>query len=157
MIIYKRNESIFDSSAAFIVNPVNCKGVMGAGLAEEFKNRFPDNFDYYHNYCSVSSPVGGDLIWYLPEPAQIVKGDRNIINFCTKERWQNLSKLEWISKGVKRLVECINEKYSDGKYEVPLLALPLLGCGKGKLKKNDVLGVFTSEFANCKYDVEVYL
>lgn len=157
MIIYKQNESIFDSSAAFLTNPVNCKGVMGAGLALEMKKKFPNNFKYYHEYCSKSSPKGGDLIWYLPEANQVIKGERAIINFCSKEDWKKPSKLEWIEKGVKQIVSIFEEKYLDGVYPTPLLALPLLGCGKGKLPVKDVLGVFTYEFANCRYDVEVYL
>lgn len=157
MIIYKRNKSIFDSSAAFMVNPVNCKGVMGAGLALEIKKRFPENFKYYHEYCSKSSPKGGDLIWYIPEASKVVEGERAIINFCTKEDWKKPSKLEWVEKGVKQLVTIFEEKYLDGNYPTPLLALPMLGCGKGGLEVSEVLNIFSSEFANCKYDIEVYL
>jgi O-acetyl-ADP-ribose deacetylase (regulator of RNase III) len=157
MIIFKRDESIFDSSAAFIVNPVNTKGISGAGLALEMKKRFPENFKHYHKFCSESLPKGGDFVFYIPEASQVIKGERAIINFCTKEDWKKPSKLEWVEKGIKQLINVFEEKYLDGKYPTPLLALPMLGCGKGGLEVDKVLGVFTNEFKNCKYDVEVYL
>jgi|SRR4028118_68066 Macro domain. len=155
MIIYKRDESIFDSSAAFLVNPVNTKGVSGAGLALEMKKRFPENFKYYHEYCSKSSPKGGDLIWYIPEASKIAEGERAIINFCTKDL--EIPSLLEIKRGIKKLMSIFEEKYLDGKYPTPLLALPMLGCGKGGLEVEKVLGVFTNEFKDCKYDVEIYL
>lgn len=157
MIIYKRNESIFDSSAAFIVNPVNCKGVSGAGLALEMKKKFPENFTHYHKYCLEVPLKGGDLVWHIPDASQTLKGERAVINFCTKEDWRKPSKLEWVEKGIAQLISLLEEKYLDGKYPTPLLALPMLGCGKGGLEIEDVLGVFTKYFANCKYDVEIYL
>lgn len=157
MIIYKNNSNIFDSTAEYLINPVNTKGISGAGLALEFKNKFPNNYRHYHEYCKVSTPKGGDLIWYIAKPEEAIKGSRNIINFCTKEIGRQDSKIEWIEKGIKILVQVLDEKYSKNEYPTPLLAIPMLGCGHGKLEKVDVVKILVREFANRPYDVEIYL
>ena len=153
MIIHKPGQDIFTSTAHFIVNPVNTKGIMGKGLALEMKKRFPLNFKFYHSFCSESSPKGGDLIFYYPES---VTKERPIINFCTKEDWKKPSKLEWVERGITNLVEKLRELYSDGQYPSPLLALPMLGCGEGGLGQDKVLSVFKQLLEGCKYDVEIY-
>lgn len=165
MIIYKNNSNIFDSTAEYLINPVNTKGISGAGLALDFKTKFPDNYRHYHEYCKVSTPKdckvstpkGGDLIWYIAKPEEAIKGSRNIINFCTKEIVRQDSKIEWIEKGIKNLVEILDERYSENEYPTPLLAIPMLGCGHGKLEKVDVVEILVREFANKPYDVEIYL
>jgi len=164
MIIYKNNGDIFDSTAQYLVNPVNTKGVSGKGLALEFKNKFPDNYRYYHEYCKVSTPKSGDLIWYIAKPEEIIKGSRNIINFCTKEIVRQDSKIEWIEKGIKSLVKILEEKYTEDWYPTPLLAISMLGCDHGKdgqsetkLEKVKVLEILVREFTHKPYDVEIYL
>lgn len=152
MIIYKPGQDIFTSTAHVLINPVNTKGVMGKGLALEFKKRFKENFKFYHEYCSVSSPKGGDLIWYSAKDLN----DRNIVNFCTKEDWKKPSKLEWVEKGMTRLVEQFNVFYPNGQYPCPMLALPMLGCGEGGLEEGEVLRVITQSLVECKFDVEIY-
>lgn len=154
MIIYKPEQNIFTSTAHFLVNPVNTKGVMGKGLALEMKRLFPLNFKHYHSFCSSSSPKGGDLIFYYPESSSV--RERPIINFCTKEDWKKPSKLEWVEKGMIRLFEQLNELYPDSQYPAPLLALPMLGCGEGGLSQSEVLRVITQSLAKIKFDVEIY-
>lgn len=157
MIIFKKDNSIFNSTAHYLVNPVNSKGVSGAGLALEFKNRFPQNYKGYHNFCTVTSPKGGDLFWYIPSEKELVEGDRRIINFATKEDWRKPSKLEWIEKGLDKLSQQLEEIYPEKQYPVPLVAFPMLGCGKGKLNTQDVLSIFSKIFFDRQYDIEVYL
>lgn len=156
MIIYKNNSNIFDSTSKYLINPVNTRGISGAGLALQFKNKFPDNYRHYHEYCKVSTPKGGDLIWYIAKPEEVIKGSRNIINFCTKEIVKQNSRIEWIEKGIKSLVQILDEKYTE-EFPTPLLAIPMLGCGCGKLNKVDILEILVREFANKPYDVEIYL
>ena len=122
MIIYKPGQDIFNSTAAFIINPVNTKGVSGKGLALEFNKRYPKNYKYYHSFCTSSSPKGGDLLFYYPEQLDVINGDRGIINFCTKEDWRKPSKIEWIEKGMTKLVEQLIELYPGDQYPSPLLA-----------------------------------
>ena len=153
MIIYKPGQDIFTSTAHYLVNPINTKGVVGKGLALEMKKQFPLNFKHYHSFCSSSSPKGSDLIFHYPED---ITKERSIINFCTKEDWKKPSKLEWIKKGMSNLIEKLSEMYPDGQYPSPLLALPMLGCGEGGLDQDSVLRVFKQSLEGCKYDVEIY-
>lgn len=156
MIIYKPGQNIFDSTAQFLVNPVNTKGVMGKGLALEFKTKFPNNFKIYREFCYSSSPKGGDLLFYYPQELDRLKGDRGVINFCTKEDWKKPSKLEWVEKGMTKLVVQLTNIYPNNQYPAPLLALPMLGCGEGGLKEKEVLRVITRSLIECKFDVEIY-
>jgi hypothetical protein len=157
MIIYKTDDSIFNSTALFIVNPVNAKGVSGKGLALEFKKRHPKNFTQYHLFCTSSSPKGGDLLFYYPEQKDRLLGDRGIVNFCTKEDWKKPSKLEWIEKGIAKLIEQLIGLYPNNQYPSPLLAFPMLGCGEGGLSNKDVLEVFKKVLLDVDFDVEVYI
>lgn len=152
MIIFKPEQDIFTSTAYFLVNPTNIKGVMGKGLALDMKKRFPENYKEYHSFCTSSSPKGGDLLFYYPEN----KEERPIINFFTKEDWGKPSELKWIKKGLTSLISQLIELYPNGQYPSPLLALPMLGCGEGGLDQDSVLRVFKQSLEGCKYDVEVY-
>lgn len=156
MIIYKQKQDIFTSTSQFLVNPVNTKGISGKGLALEFKKQHPKNYNYYYAFCTSSSPKGGDLLYYYPKDIEIILGDRPIINFFTKEDWRKPSKLEWIEKGMTKLIEQVNDLYPDGQYPSPLLALPMLGCGEGGLNEKDVLAIFRKVLVDIQFDVEIY-
>ena len=98
MIEYKENKDIFESKTDAIVNTVNCVGVMGAGLAKEFKKHYPEMYKEYRKKCEKNEIEVGKL--------HIFKTlDRLIINFPTKKHWKNNSKLEWIEAGLKNFVK----------------------------------------------------
>jgi len=156
MIIFKKNQNIFNSTARYIVNPVNSKGTSGKGLAEQFKNKFPKNFEQYKAFCKESSRSGGDLFWFDPEIEDILKGYRGIINVLTKENWRNPSKIEWIEKALKGILVKIDEYYTDGNYSVPLIAFPMIGCGEGGLDRKEVTELIKKIFKDCLFDIEVY-
>ena len=124
MIVFKKG-NIFDSDCQTLVNTVNRNGVMGKGLALQFKQRYPEMFDEYKLACKRKQIyIGGDLwLWdyidmYRP---------KKILCFATKEDWWNPSKLVWIERGLKTFVE--NYKY----WNITSIAWPKLGCTNGKL------------------------
>ena len=142
MIVYKTG-SIFDSACNILVNPINCMGVMGAGLAKQFKERYADNFIYVKR--NVFNP-GSVLINYSSKPY--------IANFATKFHWKNPSKIEWISCGLERLLSHIefNENYG-----IHLsVAIPKIGCGLGSLNWQDVRAEIERILGDCEQLVEVY-
>lgn len=124
MITYHRT-SILSSQAQTVVNTVNTVGVMGKGLASEFKSRFPEMFKLYQEFCKSGQLTTGKLwLW---------KGENQwVLNFPTKEHWKRPSRLEYIESGLKKFVE---EYEKRGMTEV---AFPRLGCGNGGLDWQDV-------------------
>ena len=117
--------NIFNSSCEFLVNPVNCVGVMGKGLALEFKNKYPLNFEIYKKACDNASFNIGNLL--------IVPVDNKfIVNFPTKKHWRNKSDLEFIKIGLEELKVAIKD------FNIKSIALPKLGCGLGGLDWNKV-------------------
>lgn len=125
MILWKTG-NIFDSECQALVNPINCEGVMGKGLALEFKNRYPDMFKEYKLACKRQSiRYGGDIwVWINHE---LFSETKIIINFATKEFWRNSSKLEWIERGLKNFIE------KSSKLSLKNIAFPKLGCANGRL------------------------
>lgn len=121
MIEFKQGD-IFDSGAQVLVNPVNCAGVSGKGLAQEFKRRWPDNQKIYEYYCRNKQLQPGELLLYRQrEPAQL------IFNVATKDHWRNPSELRWI-------FNCVyNIRHFAIMLEVKSVAVPELGCGNGGL------------------------
>lgn len=123
-IIYRRT-SIFDSSAQTLVNTVNCVGVMGKGLAKEFKSREPGMFRAYREICYRGDLRPG-LLW-------LWRGKTSwVLNFPTKIHWRNPSKIEWIEAGLQKFVA--NYKSLD----ISEVSFPRLGCGNGDLDWNEV-------------------
>jgi O-acetyl-ADP-ribose deacetylase (regulator of RNase III)/uncharacterized protein YwgA len=113
---------ILKSKAQTLINTVNCVGVMGKGIALEFKNRFPDMYEDYVQRCQRGEVKPGVPYLYRPLfPPQV-------INFPTKDHWKSLSKLNDIEHGLRHLVEHYKE------WNVASLAIPPLGCGNGQLE-----------------------
>lgn len=121
MITAIRKGNLFDSGAQTLVNTVNTVGVMGKGIALEFKRRFPEMFADYQRRCSAGQVrLGEPYIWRgLMEPW--------IINFPTKEHWRSPSKLADIEQGLAYLAQHVEE------WGVTSLAVPPLGAGSGGL------------------------
>lgn len=127
MIILLPDKTVLDSPARTIVNPVNCVGVMGKGLALAIKSRYPEVFDKYVIACDSGKMEIGKL--------QLVKtktSGRSILNFPTKKHWRGASKLEFIEAGLKKFVRTYRRRH------IVSIAFPPLGCGHGGLKWKEV-------------------
>jgi O-acetyl-ADP-ribose deacetylase (regulator of RNase III) len=120
---------ILSADAEALVNTVNCVGVMGRGVALQFKRAFPDNFNKYEKACERGEVVPGRM--FVVENTELT-GPRFIINFPTKRDWKNKSRIADIESG---LVAQVNEIRSRG---IRSVALPPLGCGLGGLDWEDV-------------------
>jgi len=123
MITYVRT-NIFESNAQVLVNTVNTVGVMGKGLAKEFKRLYPEMFKTYQKFCEEGILTVGKLQVYKTP-------NKWILNFPTKANWRSPSKLEYIEQGLQKFVD---------NYErlgVKSVAFPMLGCGNGGLSWED--------------------
>lgn len=145
MVKIERGKTIFDSNAQTLVNTVNCVGVMGKGLALEFKNRYPAMFDKYKSFCDKGVFKPGVLWIYKAEDGKW------ILNFPTKVDWKNPSELSYIREGLKKFVEIWEEK------GIKSIAFPLLGCKNGGLDPDDVIPLMEKYLNKCEgLDVTIY-
>lgn len=122
MIKFIKDGDIFTSGCQVLVNPVNCVGVMGAGLAAAFKAKFPGNFSAYKAACDEGDLRPG----YMHVYHEYMKGVY-IVNFPTKNHWKDKSKLGDICVGLENLGRLIVA------CDFKSIALPALGCGLGGL------------------------
>ncbi len=117
--------NLLDAKTEAIVNTVNTVGIMGKGIALQFKETFPKNLKIYLNACKNKELFPGKL---LVVKEDTLEGEKLIINFPTKTDWFLKSKYEYIESGLNELVRVIDE------YKIKSIAIPPLGCGNGGLK-----------------------
>ncbi len=136
--------NLFDADVEAIVNAVNCVGVMGKGIALEFKKRFPDNFIAYKAACDAGQLQLGRVFTY--DNGTSAK-PRYIVNFPTKNHWRDASHLHDIRSGLESLVAEVN------RLKIGSIAIPALGCGLGGLDWQTVrkeLEVGLSDYKTCR-------
>jgi len=144
MIIYQHGD-LLKSDAQAIVNTVNCVGVMGRGIALQFKKQFPDNFKFYEKACKNNEVIPGKMLVFLTGH---LFNPQYIINFPTKRHWRGKSQLKDIELGLKDLVHMIE------KNKISSIAIPPLGCGLGGLDWEVVKPLIEQQLATL-VDVEV--
>lgn len=143
MITYKDGD-IFEDDADVLVNPVNCVGVMGKGLALEFKHRFPSMYDEYRKACDQKKMFPGGVLG-------VVDGGHTVVCLATKKHWRNPSEILWIILGLAKLKGMMKD------YALDSVAIPMLGCGCGGLDWPDVRRAIESVFdVSHDLDVRVY-
>ncbi len=128
-MIEKKAGDIIRDDAEALVNTVNCVGIMGRGIALQFKKAFPENFAAYAAACRAEKVQPGRMFVYESER---LTHPRWIINFPTKRHWRGKSRIEDIDAGLIDLVRVLREK------EIPSVAIPPLGSGLGGLNWSDV-------------------
>lgn len=143
MITYVKGD-LFSSPAQVLVNTVNTVGVMGKGVALQFKESYPEMFHYYQQACDEQKlKIGNLLLW---------KSDRKwILLFPTKQHWRNPSKLEYIEAGLQKFVQYY---YRMG---IESIAFPKLGCGNGKLNWKDVKAVMEKYLSDLPIQIYIYV
>lgn len=124
MIIYVE-ESLFNSPAQVLVNTVNTVGVMGKGIAKEFKRRYPEMAEQYRKLCEQGLLTVGKL-WLYRAP------DKWILNFPTKRHWRERSRLEYVESGLQKFVATYRSR------GITSISFPMLGCGNGQLNWDEV-------------------
>jgi O-acetyl-ADP-ribose deacetylase (regulator of RNase III) len=120
-----------------LVNPVNTVGVMGKGLALEFKNAYPENFKAYVKACKQDQVSVGKMFIF---DCGLQSLPRYIINFPTKKHWRHPSKPEYISAGLQDLIVQIRI------LEIYSIAIPMLGAGLGGLDWAEVRSLILEAF-----------
>ncbi len=135
--------NIFATDAQTIVNTVNCVGVMGAGIAYEFRLRFPEMYQRYVELCKAKLINIGTLWIYKT-------GEKLVLNFPTKYDWKFESKVEYLEKGLQKFVSTYKEK------GITSVAFPLLGASNGGIPESVSLEVMQRYLSQCDIDIEIY-
>lgn len=140
--------NLLTAPAEALVNTVNTEGVMGKGIALQFKQTFPNMFKSYQEACKNDIVQLGRV--HVFDLGGLVGGPRWIINFPTKGHWKSKSRLENIRSGLVDLVSKVSELH------IRSIAIPPLGCGLGGLKWEEVRPEIIQAFSSLP-DVEVLL
>lgn len=136
--------NIFSSKCQTLVNPVNCVGVSGAGLAKEIRLRWPHFHSTYKNLCDEGLLVPGKFYLYRSTP-------KYILAFPTKRHYRDRSRLEDIEAGLQRF----SEEYAN--LDITSVAFPALGCGLGGLDyTHQVRPLMIKYLAHLPITCEVY-
>ncbi len=128
MIRFKTGDLLVEDAEA-LVNTVNCVGVMGRGIALQFKKAFPENFRSYAEACKRSEVRPGRM--FVFETDQLIN-PRFIINFPTKRHWRGKSRMEDVEAGLRDLVDVIRKR------NIRSIAIPPLASGLGGLAWDEV-------------------
>ena len=134
---------IFRSPAQVLTNTVNCVGVMGKGVALEFKNRYPQMFSDYKSKCDQGKVKPGQPYLWEDDSVQI-------LNFPTKRNWRDNSLLQDIEEGLKHIASSYEQM------GIQSIAMPALGCGLGGLKWSEVQPLIVKHLG-CLPDLDVYV
>jgi O-acetyl-ADP-ribose deacetylase (regulator of RNase III) len=136
--------SLFESPAQTLVNTVNTVGVMGKGIAAEFKRRYPEMYESYRQHCKDGSLSVGKLFLYR-------SANKWVLNFPTKEDWRRPSKLEWIESGLTKFVATYTDQ------GLTSVSFPMLGCGNGQLEWDAVRPVMERHLKPLTIPIFVHL
>lgn len=128
---------ILKADAEALVNTVNCIGIMGKGIALQFKKAFPENFLHYKAVCDRKELQPGKLFIY--ETSRLYN-PKYIVNFPTKNHWKEKSQITYIETGLSALMEEIRKR------SISSIAIPPLGCGLGGLQWEEVRSIIIDIF-----------
>ncbi|MBB2890809.1 type II toxin-antitoxin system antitoxin DNA ADP-ribosyl glycohydrolase DarG [Flexivirga oryzae] len=130
-----------------LVNTVNTVGVMGKGIALQFKRAYPEMYKAYARAAKAGEVVPGRMfVWHT----EAMSGPSLIINFPTKRHWRSPSRLEDIRDGLRALVHVVSEA------GVESIALPPLGCGNGGLQWSEVRPLIVQALGGLPIEVVLY-
>ena len=140
-------KNLFLAQTDAIVIPVNCVGVMGAGVALQFRKHYPDGFAPYREACFKKELRPGEIMFHWKQGWA-----KTVIFFPTKDDWRKPSRIEWIRDGLKDL-----RKMAGGWGMEKSIAMPALGCGFGGLRWGKVKPLIEQEFTDWSGRVTVCL
>lgn len=146
MLEFKQG-NLFEEKVEALVNTVNCVGVMGKGIALQFKQAYPENFRHYEKACKTGEVQPGRMFTVATGS---LFNPRYIINFPTKRHWKGKSKIEDIKSGLVALVAEVQQ------LGITSIAIPPLGCGNGALNWSEVKPLIESAFAQLS-DIEIII
>ena len=147
-MIHYTTGNILDSDAQALVNTVNTIGVMGKGIALQFKKVFPNNFKTYEQACKQKEVTIGKML--VSKDRNLNTGEKIIINFPTKKDWRKSSEYSYLEDGLDDFLKVIE------KEKLKSVALPPLGAGNGGLEWEKVKRILERKLSALDIDIYVY-
>jgi len=147
LMIYRAEGDLLGTNAEALVNTVNTVGVMGKGIALQFKQAYPDNYSAYEAACRRGEVELGKMFVFHRHTSN---NPRLIINFPTKKHWREKSRIKDIESGLRSLIDVVKRE------GIKSIAVPPLGCGNGGLDWSDVHPLIEQAFSHVP-DVTVQL
>ncbi len=147
-MIQYRTGNILDSNAEALVNTVNTVGVMGKGIALQFRKAYPNNYKIYKKSCGNNELEIGKLL--VTKDSNISSGEKIIINFPTKKHWRSPSEYLYIEQGLDSLIQIIKE------YNISSIAIPPLGSGNGGLDWRKVKTLIEQKLSEVNITIYLY-
>lgn len=147
MIEIVEHGNILKDGSDALVNPVNTVGVMGKGLALQFKKAYPNNYAAYRTACRQGMVQPGCVHTFY---TRNLGNPMWIVNFPTKRHWRDQALVSDIVSGLEDLVDFVDRQ------DVHSIAIPALGCGLGGLKWDDVKTMIVDAFTGKDVRVRVY-
>ncbi|WYA78390.1 hypothetical protein [Escherichia phage EC.W2-6] len=142
-IVFEGKANVFTVDVQTVTCTVNLVGVMGAGVAKEYKRRYPEAFERYKVACNSGFQIGQLLL-------QRLNDGRLGLCFPTKKHWRNRSEIEWIEQGLQKLLLTYKDK------GITSLAITPLGCGNGGLDYQSQVRPIMFKYLN-QMDIPVYI
>lgn len=140
--------NILESNADALINTVNTVGVMGKGIALQFKKAYHNNYKAYIDACKKNEILIGSL--FVVKDSNLSTGEKLIINFPTKKDWRKPSEYQYIESGLDDLVRVIKN------YSIKSVAVPPLGAGNGGLDWEKVKNIIEKKLSNIDAEIIVY-
>ena len=140
--------NILESNAQALINTVNTVGVMGKGIALQFKKAYLSNFKAYAEACKRKEIDVGKL--FVTRDSNLISGEKIIINFPTKRDWRKPSEYSYIENGLNDLVKIIE------KEQIKSVAIPPLGAGSGGLEWEKVKKIIEQKLSYLKLEIFIY-
>lgn len=140
--------NLLKSKAQALVNTVNTVGVMGKGIALQFKKQYPTNYKKYAKACKEKQVKVGQL--FVTEEETLLYGKQIIVNFPTKEHWRKPSQYSYIEEGLKALVALMEDK------KISSIAIPPLGAGNGGLEWPKVKALMEQYLSGVEAEIIIY-
>lgn len=144
MSLVIRSGSLFDSSLTSLGQGVNIRGVMGAGIAVEFRRRFPQMYEHYREVCRLGALDPGYVHRFR-------ENGINIYNIASQDEPGRHARVRWLRSGLERSLEIVADNGESG------LAIPRIGCGIGGLEWDEVEEVIDEVADDFGVKVEVWV
>jgi O-acetyl-ADP-ribose deacetylase (regulator of RNase III) len=147
-MVTEKNGDMFAETFDVMTNPVNCKGVMGAGLAKRFGQFYPAMLEWYGKLCAEDAIKPGDMRCWRVDSKLV------IYNVATKDHWKDQSQYQWVKIGLLNIRQALLKLTAAGL--VYKVAIPALGCGLGGLQYKVVAGMTHDQLDDLNHTITLF-